>query len=119
MFLADLVTVLRKINSSFYFECLVLFDPGLRKVSRFLDKINPKVCTFFPLLQYARTDELEKWRKDHLKAISALKELLDTAEAKLSVPVQVSFLNVRTFLQDVEVRKANQQVFFYHTLRSE
>lgn len=57
----------------------------------------------FDLLQYARADELEKWRKDHLKAISALKELLDTAEAKLSAPVQVSFLNVRTFLQDVEV----------------
>ncbi|XP_074471049.1 nesprin-1-like isoform X2 [Sebastes fasciatus] len=60
---------------------------------------------FLQVKQYARTDELEKWRKDHLKAISALKELLDTAEAKLSVPVQVSFLNVRTFLQDVENTK--------------
>lgn len=74
-----------------------------------LSKINPEVCTFFPLLQYAHADELDKWRKDHLKAVSALKELLDTAEAKLSAPVQVSFLNVRTFLQDVEVRKALQQ----------
>lgn len=50
---------------------------------------------------------MEKWRKDHLKAVSALKELLDTAEVKLNAPVQVSFLNVRAFLQDVEVRKAN------------
>lgn len=57
------------------------------------------------LLQYAHTDEMEKWRKDHLKAVSTLKELLDTAEAKLNAPVQVSFLNVRTFLHDVEVRK--------------
>lgn len=57
-------------------------------------------------MQYARIDELEKWRKDHLKAVSALKELLDTAEAKLNAPVQVSFLNVRAFLQDVEVRIA-------------
>lgn len=47
--------------------------------------------------------ETEKWRKDHLKAVSALKELLDTAEAKLSTPVQMSFLNLRSFLQDVEV----------------
>lgn len=38
--------------------------------------------------------------------MSALKELLDTAEAKLNAPVQVSFLSVRAFLQDVEVRKA-------------
>lgn len=58
------------------------------------------------LLQYACVNELEKWRKDHLKAVSALKELLDTAEAKLNAPVQVSFLNVRAFLQDVEVRKS-------------
>lgn len=47
--------------------------------------------------------ETEKWRKDHLKAVSALKELLDTAEAKLNTPVQMSFLNLRSFLQDVEV----------------
>lgn len=46
---------------------------------------------------------MEKWRKDHLKAASALKELLDTAEAKLNTPVQMSFLNLRSFLQDVEV----------------
>lgn len=59
-----------------------------------------------PVLQYAHVDELEKWRKDHLKAVTSLKELLDTAEAKLNAPVQVSFLNVRGFLQDVEVREA-------------
>ncbi|XP_028460432.1 nesprin-1-like [Perca flavescens] len=60
---------------------------------------------FLQVKQYAHVDELEKWRKDHLKAVSALKELLDTAEAMLSVPVQVSFLNVRAFLQDVENTK--------------
>ncbi len=63
------------------------------------------MCIIFPLLQYARADELEKWRKDHVKAVSALKDLLDTAEVKLNAPVQVSFLNVKAFLQDVEVRK--------------
>lgn len=60
------------------------------------------VCTV-PLLQYACVSETEKWRKDYLKAVSALKELLDTAEAKLNTPVQMSFLNLRSFLQDVEV----------------
>lgn len=61
------------------------------------------------LLQYAHSDELDKWRKDHLKAVWALKELLDTAETKLNAPIQVSFLSVRAFLQDVEVRKTNCQ----------
>uniref|UniRef100_A0A667WTI6 Spectrin repeat containing nuclear envelope protein 1 n=1 Tax=Myripristis murdjan TaxID=586833 RepID=A0A667WTI6_9TELE len=60
---------------------------------------------FLKVKQYARADEVEKWRKDHLKAVSALKELLDTAETKLNAPVQVSFLNVRAFLQDVENTK--------------
>uniref|UniRef100_A0A3Q4HQT3 Nesprin-1 spectrin repeats region domain-containing protein n=1 Tax=Neolamprologus brichardi TaxID=32507 RepID=A0A3Q4HQT3_NEOBR len=60
---------------------------------------------FLKVKQYAHSDELEKWRKEHLKAIWALKELLDTAEAKLNAPVQVSFLSVRAFLQDVENTK--------------
>lgn len=38
-----------------------------------------------------------------MRAISALRELLDGAEVKLNAPVQVSFLNIRSFLQDVEV----------------
>uniref|UniRef100_A0A3B3H3T0 Calponin-homology (CH) domain-containing protein n=1 Tax=Oryzias latipes TaxID=8090 RepID=A0A3B3H3T0_ORYLA len=58
---------------------------------------------FLTVKQYAHSEELEKWRKDHLKAVWALKELLDSAEAKLNAPVQVSFLSVRSFLQDVEV----------------
>ncbi|KAM4529485.1 nesprin-1 isoform 3-T3 [Fundulus diaphanus] len=60
---------------------------------------------FLKVKQYAHSDELEKWRKDHLKAVWTLKELLETAEAKLNAPVQVSFLAVRTFLQDVESTK--------------
>lgn len=56
-------------------------------------------------MQYACVNELDKWRKDHLKSVSVLKDLLDTAELKLNAPVQVSFLNLRAFLTDVEVRK--------------
>uniref|UniRef100_A0A3B5PXI2 Calponin-homology (CH) domain-containing protein n=1 Tax=Xiphophorus maculatus TaxID=8083 RepID=A0A3B5PXI2_XIPMA len=58
---------------------------------------------FLKVKQYAHSDELEKWRKDHLKAVWTLKELLEAAEAKLNAPVQVSFLGVKAFLQDVEV----------------
>lgn len=39
-----------------------------------------------------------------MKATMTLKELLDSAEGKINAPVQVSFLNVRSFLQDAEVR---------------
>uniref|UniRef100_A0A672Z6W5 Calponin-homology (CH) domain-containing protein n=1 Tax=Sphaeramia orbicularis TaxID=375764 RepID=A0A672Z6W5_9TELE len=58
-------------------------------------------------------------KKDHLKAISALKELLDTAESKLSASVHVSFLNVRAFLQDVEVRNIQIYQVLIHNVYSE
>ncbi|XP_067337447.1 nesprin-1 isoform X16 [Channa argus] len=60
---------------------------------------------FLNVKQYAHADELEKWRKDHVKAVSTLKELLEMAEAKLNAPVQVSFLSARAFLQEVENTK--------------
>uniref|UniRef100_A0A8K9XYB1 Spectrin repeat containing nuclear envelope protein 1 n=1 Tax=Oncorhynchus mykiss TaxID=8022 RepID=A0A8K9XYB1_ONCMY len=60
---------------------------------------------FVKVKQYAREDELDKCRRDHMRAISALRELLDGAEVKLNAPVQVSFLNIRSFLQDVENTK--------------
>uniref|UniRef100_A0A8C7FMX2 Spectrin repeat containing nuclear envelope protein 1 n=1 Tax=Oncorhynchus kisutch TaxID=8019 RepID=A0A8C7FMX2_ONCKI len=60
---------------------------------------------FVKVKQYAREDELDKCRRDHMRAISALRELLDGAELKLNAPVQVSFLNIRSFLQDVENTK--------------
>lgn len=69
------------------------------------DNNNNNNNLLFPLMQYASVNELDKWRKDHLKAVSAMKDLLDTAELKLNAPVQVSFLNLRAFLSDVEVRK--------------
>uniref|UniRef100_A0A3B3XFV9 Calponin-homology (CH) domain-containing protein n=1 Tax=Poecilia mexicana TaxID=48701 RepID=A0A3B3XFV9_9TELE len=58
---------------------------------------------FLKVKQYAHSDELEKWRKDHLRAVWTLKELLEAAEAKLNAPVQVSLLGVKAFLEDVEV----------------
>ena len=78
-----------------------------------LNKSNHKPYNIDFLLQYAHSDELEKWRKDHLKAVWTLKELLDTAETKLNAPVQVSFLSVRSFLQDVEVSKSYCLIVFH------
>lgn len=57
----------------------------------------------FPL-QYARVDEVDKLRKDYDEIIYVLKTYVDLATEKLNAPVQVSFLNIRTFLQDIEVQ---------------
>lgn len=46
---------------------------------------------------------MDKLRKDYEESISMLKAYVDAANEKLNTPVQVSFLNIRTFLQDVEV----------------
>ena len=54
-------------------------------------------------LQYARADKLETWRREHLKAMSSLREMLETAEAKLNAPVQLAYSPLSGFLQDVEV----------------
>uniref|UniRef100_A0A8C5AJ13 Calponin-homology (CH) domain-containing protein n=1 Tax=Gadus morhua TaxID=8049 RepID=A0A8C5AJ13_GADMO len=57
---------------------------------------------FLHVKHYAHAEELEAWRRDHLKAMSALRELLDSAEGKLNAPVPLAFSPVRSFLQDVE-----------------
>ncbi|CAL8318022.1 unnamed protein product, partial [Boreogadus saida] len=60
---------------------------------------------FLHVKHYAHAEELEAWRRDHLKAMSALRELLDSAEGKLNAPVPLAFSPVRSFLQDVENTK--------------
>ncbi|KAJ8275253.1 hypothetical protein COCON_G00098780 [Conger conger] len=57
---------------------------------------------FVKVKQYARADEVDKMRKDYQDGISSLKSFVDTASEKMTAPVQVSFLNVRTFVQDIE-----------------
>lgn len=46
---------------------------------------------------------MDKLRKDYDDGIEALKAFIDTANERMNTPVQVSFLNIRTYLQDVEV----------------
>ncbi|KAG5265767.1 hypothetical protein AALO_G00246160 [Alosa alosa] len=57
---------------------------------------------FVKVKHYARVDEVDKLRKDYEESISVLKAYVDAAYERLNTPVQVSFLNIRTFLQDVE-----------------
>lgn len=59
----------------------------------------PRFC-----LQYARADEVDKLRQDYQDGINTLKKFMDATNEKMTAPVQVSFLNVRAFVQDVEVK---------------
>lgn len=54
--------------------------------------------------QYARADEVDKLRQDYHDGINTLKLFMDATDEKMTAPVQVSFLNVRAFVQDVEVK---------------
>lgn len=54
-------------------------------------------------VQYARADEVDKLRQDYQDGINTLKMFMDATNEKMTAPVQVSFLNVRAFSQDVEV----------------
>lgn len=67
------------------------------------NQIHP--CIFLPLFnwQYARADEVDKLRQDYQDGINTLKVFMDATNEKMTAPVQVSFLNVRAFVQDVEV----------------
>uniref|UniRef100_A0A673LCT4 Nesprin-1 spectrin repeats region domain-containing protein n=1 Tax=Sinocyclocheilus rhinocerous TaxID=307959 RepID=A0A673LCT4_9TELE len=57
---------------------------------------------FVKVKHYARADEVDKLRKDYDDGIEALKAFIDSANERMNTPVQVSFLNIRTYLQDVE-----------------
>ncbi|KAG2468780.1 SYNE1 protein, partial [Polypterus senegalus] len=52
--------------------------------------------------RYARADEVDKIRKELQDGVAALKEFVDKANEKMTSPLEVSFLNVRTFTQDAE-----------------
>uniref|UniRef100_A0A672YML0 Calponin-homology (CH) domain-containing protein n=1 Tax=Sphaeramia orbicularis TaxID=375764 RepID=A0A672YML0_9TELE len=58
---------------------------------------------FVKVKHYARADEVDKLRQDYQDGINTLKMFMDATNEKMTTPVQVSFLNVRAFVQDVEV----------------
>ncbi|GCB70374.1 hypothetical protein scyTo_0001262, partial [Scyliorhinus torazame] len=60
---------------------------------------------FVKVKHYARADEVDKLKKEYLDGVSALKSFVETANEKQNAPVDVSFLNVKTCVQDIEVIK--------------
>lgn len=65
---------------------------------------NPAIYSLsLCLWQYARADEVDKLRQDYQDGINTLKMFMDATNEKMTAPIQVSFLNVRAFVQDVEV----------------
>uniref|UniRef100_A0A3B3Q2M2 Calponin-homology (CH) domain-containing protein n=1 Tax=Paramormyrops kingsleyae TaxID=1676925 RepID=A0A3B3Q2M2_9TELE len=65
---------------------------------------------FVKVKQYARADEVDKMRKDYQDGISALKAFVDAANEKINASVQVSFLNIRSFVQDIEVSHTHESL---------
>lgn len=61
---------------------------------------------FLPLLslfQYARADELDKMKKEYMDGVAHLTAFIDGSNKKFSTPVEVSFHDVKMFVQDLEV----------------
>lgn len=83
----------------------------MKKIIQYLLSHQPKFSKidlsiyYLPLFhwQYARADEVDKLRQDYQDGINTLKMFMDATNEKMTAPVQVSFLNVRAFSQDVEV----------------
>lgn len=46
---------------------------------------------------------MDRLRQDYQDGIQTLKMFMDATNEKMTAPVQISFLNVRAFAQDVEV----------------
>uniref|UniRef100_A0A8C5TA67 Nesprin-1 spectrin repeats region domain-containing protein n=1 Tax=Malurus cyaneus samueli TaxID=2593467 RepID=A0A8C5TA67_9PASS len=57
---------------------------------------------FMQVKQYARADELDKIKKEYVDGIAHLTAFIDGSNKKFSTPVEVSFLDVKTFVQDLE-----------------
>ncbi|KPP77537.1 nesprin-1-like, partial [Scleropages formosus] len=57
---------------------------------------------FVRVKQYAQPNEVDRMRKDLQEGLSSLSSFLDLVIEKMSTSVQVSFLNVRSFVQDLE-----------------
>lgn len=61
---------------------------------------------------------MDKLRQDYQDGINTLKMFMDATDEKMTAPVQVSFLNVRAFVQDVEVNSPNVSQFFFSTVKN-
>lgn len=53
-------------------------------------------------MQYARADDYDRARKDYAEGLIALAAFAEGSIERISIPLEVSFLNVRMFVQDLE-----------------
>uniref|UniRef100_A0A8C3QVN7 Spectrin repeat containing nuclear envelope protein 1 n=1 Tax=Cyanoderma ruficeps TaxID=181631 RepID=A0A8C3QVN7_9PASS len=58
---------------------------------------------FMQVKQYARADELDKMRKEYVDGVAHLTAFIDGSNKKFSTPVEMSFHDVKMFVQDLEV----------------
>lgn len=65
---------------------------------------SKKIYIFcYILSQYARADELDKIQKEYLDGVANLTAFVDGSNRKFSSAIEVSFLDVKMFVQDLEV----------------
>ncbi|KAM9666884.1 nesprin-1 isoform 11-T14 [Trichechus inunguis] len=57
---------------------------------------------FMEVKQYARADEMDRMKKEYADCVKTLSAFATEAQRKLSEPLQVSFMNVKLLIQDVE-----------------
>lgn len=62
---------------------------------------------------------MDKLRQDYQDGINTLKMFMDATNEKMTAPVQVSFLNVRAFAQDVEVNLRLEYSFHLSSIQWE
>ncbi|XP_013912844.1 PREDICTED: nesprin-1-like [Thamnophis sirtalis] len=57
---------------------------------------------FMQVKQYARADELDRIKKEYLDGVAALSAFIDDVKRKIHTHLEVSFLNVKLFVQEME-----------------
>lgn len=57
---------------------------------------------FMEVKQYARADEMDRMKKEYTDCITILSDFATEAHRKLSEPLEVSFINVKLLIQDLE-----------------
>uniref|UniRef100_A0A8B9WRX6 Calponin-homology (CH) domain-containing protein n=1 Tax=Bos mutus grunniens TaxID=30521 RepID=A0A8B9WRX6_BOSMU len=57
---------------------------------------------FMEVKQYARADELDRMKKEYNDCVTILSDFATEAHRKLSEPLEVSFMNVKLLIQDLE-----------------
>ncbi|EPQ19233.1 Nesprin-1 [Myotis brandtii] len=57
---------------------------------------------FMEVKQYARADEVDRMKREYTDGVTALSDFATEAHRKLSEPLEVSFINVKLLIQDLE-----------------